>query len=86
MIFLVLLMTHNLTRELQMQTNPRMRITKPERLALWVFEKLETLRNRMVKRVGRFNRPAGQLTLTLSQNEAVLKGYAGINWGQRKAA
>ena len=80
------LVAHNVTRELQMQTQPRARKTNPKRAALWVFEKLETLRNRMIRRAGRLNRPDGVLTLTLSRNEAVQEDYERIMRGLEKAA
>ncbi len=69
-----------------MQTQPRQRKTNPKRAALWVFEKLETLRNRMVRRAGRLNRAAGALTLTLSTNEAVQENYEMVMRGLKKAA
>lgn len=80
------LVAHNVTRELQMRTQPRARKTNPKRAALWVFEKLETLRNRMIRRAGRLNRPDGVLTLTLSRNEAVQEDYERIMRGLEKAA
>lgn len=80
------LVAHNVTRELQMRTQPRNRKTNPKRAALWVFEKLETLRHRMIRRAGRLNRPDGVLTLTLSRNEAVQKDYERIMRGLDKAA
>jgi len=79
-------MAHNLTRELQMQTQQRQRKTNPKRAALWVFEKLETLRNRMIRRAGRLNRPDGALTLTLSKNEAAQEDYERIMRGLEEAA
>jgi hypothetical protein len=42
-------------------------------LSSWAFEKLDTLRHRIIQRAGRFTRPQGQLTLTMSANEAVRK-------------
>lgn len=80
------LVAHNVTRELQMRTQPRHRKTNPKRAALWVFEKLETVRNRTIRRAGRINRPDGMLTLTLSRNEAVQKDYERIMRGLGKAA
>ncbi len=80
------LVAHNVTRELQMRTQPRARKTNPKRAALWVFEKLETLRNRMIRRAGRLNRPDGVQTLTQSRNEAVQEDYERIMRGLEKAA
>ena len=46
---------------------------RPKRPAAWAFEKLDTLRHRIIQRAGRLTRPQGQLTLTMSANEAVRK-------------
>ncbi|HEX6903067.1 MAG TPA: IS1380 family transposase, partial [Thermoanaerobaculia bacterium] len=49
-----------------------------KRAALWPFERLATLRQRLIQRAGRLTRPQGVLTLTLSANPAVredLHGY-----------
>ncbi len=43
----------------------------PKRPAAWTFEKLDTLRHRIIQRAGRFTRPQGELTLTMSANQAV---------------
>jgi len=77
---------HNVTRELQMQTKPRLRGTNPKRAALWLFEKLETVRNKLVRRAGRVHRPDGKLTLTMSRNEAVQAGFDQIMQGLGEAA
>lgn len=68
---LAALFAHNLTRELQMMTSPRSRRTTPQRAALWVFEKLDTLRKTLIQRAGRLTRPQGRLTLTISAGQAV---------------
>lgn len=62
------LFAHNLARELQMATTPPCRNTTAGRAALWAFEKLDTIRNTLLKRAGRFTRPQGLLTLTLNAN------------------
>lgn len=80
------LMAHNVTRELQMQASSRQRRTNPKRAALWLFEKLETVRNRTIRRAGRLSRPDGVLTLTLSRNEAVQSDYERIMRGLGQAA
>ena len=67
------MMAHNLSRELQMlavESAPR---ALPKRSAAWSFEKLDTLRHRIIQRAGRFTRPQGELTLTMSANNAVRK-------------
>ena len=48
----------------------------PKRSAAWAFEKLDTLRHRIIQRAGRLTRPQGQLTLTMSANETVRKDLA----------
>jgi hypothetical protein len=65
---LAALFAHNLTRELQMMLRPPARSTTEQRSALWTFEKLATLRATLLHRAGRFTRPEGKLTLTVSAN------------------
>ena len=60
---------HNLTRQLQMETAPPSRRTTPKRTALWVFQKLETIRHTVIQRAGRLTRPQGTLTLTIGGGE-----------------
>lgn len=64
-------LSHNLNRELQMTTHEPSRGTTTQRSPLWHFERLETLRCKLIQRAGRFTRPQGRLTLTLSANQAV---------------
>jgi len=61
----------NLTRELQMRTQPKERATTPKRAALWAFEKMGTLRKKMIQRAGRITKPGGVITLTMGGNQAV---------------
>jgi hypothetical protein len=64
-------MAHNLSREIQMvTTSPRDR-SQPKRPAAWTFQKLDTIRHRIIQRAGRLTKPKGELTLTMSANEAV---------------
>jgi hypothetical protein len=81
---LAAIVAHNMTRELQMRTTPRRQTADPKRAALWLFEKLETVRNRTIRRAGRLHRPDGMLTLTMSRNEAVQADYdrimTGLGW------
>ena len=76
------LFAHNLSRELQMATTPQCRHTTAKRAALWAFEKLDTLREALIHRAGRFTRPQGKLTLTISANkwikERVLQTLAAL--------
>ena len=67
------MMAHNLSRELQMLASAAAERALPKRPAAWAFEKLDTLRHRLIQRAGRLTRPQGQLTLTMSANEAVRK-------------
>ena len=62
------LFAHNLNCELQMATTSPERGTTANRAALWPFEKLDTLRNTLLHRAGRFTRPQHVLTLTLNAN------------------
>jgi hypothetical protein len=65
------MMAHNLSRELQILAAPPAPRALPKRPAAWKFEKLDTLRHRIIQRAGRFTRPQGELTLTMSANHAV---------------
>jgi len=65
------MMAHNLSREIQMLASPCASRSLPKRPAHWVFEKLDSLRHRIIQRAGRLTRPAGELTLTMSANHAV---------------
>jgi hypothetical protein len=65
------MMAHNLSRELQMLAAPAAPRALPKRPAAWKFEKLDTLRHRVIQRAGRFIRPQGELTLSMSANAAV---------------
>ena len=66
-----MLLAHNLGRELQMIAYPPSRTTLEKRPALWDFARLDTLRCRLIQRAGRLIRPQGQLTLSMSANQAV---------------
>lgn len=65
------ILAHNLNRELQMTARSQTRTTTTRRSPLWEFEQLETLRRKLVQRAGRFTRPQGRPTLTMSANPAV---------------
>jgi len=65
------MIAHNLSREIQMLANAPADRSLPKRPTVWVFEKLDTLRHRILQRAGRLTRPAGELTLTMSANPAV---------------
>jgi len=65
------MMAHNLSRGIQMLTNPRERRSQPKRPAAWTFHRLDTIRHRIIQRAGRLTKPGGELTLTMSGNQAV---------------
>ena len=67
------MMAHNLSRELQMIAAPPAPRALPKRPAAWSFERLDTLRHRIIQRAGRLTRPQGELTFTMSANHAVRK-------------
>jgi len=73
MYTLCAMMAHNLSREVQMLAAPSAQRALPKRPAAWAFERLDTLRHRIIQRAGRFTRPQGELTLTMSANRAVRK-------------
>lgn len=60
------LLAHNLGRELQMCAAPRATTSEPQRPALWRFQTLRRLRERLFVRPGRLTQPQGVLTLTAS--------------------
>ncbi len=68
---LAAVLSHNLNRELQMETKAPDRSTTEKRAPLWVFEELRSLRHRLIQRAGRFTNPQGNLPLTMSANECV---------------
>ena len=68
---LMSMLAHNLSRELQMATQPPQRPTLPSRVAHWVFLSLGTIRQRFLHRAGKLTRPQGELTLTMNANPAV---------------
>jgi len=67
------MMAHNLSREVQMLASRPAKRSLPKRPAAWAFERLDTLRHRIIQRAGRLTRPHGELTLTMSANQAVRK-------------
>jgi hypothetical protein len=64
-------LAHNLSRELQMETMVKQRATTAKRTQLWAFERLDTLRRKLIQRAGRLTRPQGKLTLTMSANTSI---------------
>jgi hypothetical protein len=62
---------HNLTRELQMIAQAPERGTTWKRTQRWLFEKLDSIRGRLIQRAGRLTSPGGKLTLTMSANPSV---------------
>ena len=52
------MMAHNLSRELP---------------AMWTFQRLDTIRHKMIQRAGRLTKPASELTLTMSAHQSVRK-------------
>lgn len=67
------MIAHNLSREIQMLAHPSAYRVLAKRPAAWQFEKLDTIRHRIIQRAGRIIRPNGKLTLTMSANQAVQK-------------
>jgi len=61
---------HNLGRHLQMVASPPSRGTTMRRATLWVFDKFDSLRKRIIQRAARLTRPHGTLTMTMSGNTA----------------
>jgi hypothetical protein len=66
---------HNLARELQMRVDAPSRPTTWKRKALWVFERMDTLRQKLILRAGRLTAPEGRPTLTISANNFIKKNF-----------
>ena len=71
MFTLCSIIAHNLSKEIQMISSSPSTRALPKRPAVWSFQKLDTLRHRIIQRAGRLTRPQGELTLTMSANKAV---------------
>jgi hypothetical protein len=67
---LATLIAHNLNREIQMISRQRVRNTTEKRAPLWVFDKIDSLRRKVIQRAGRITKPNGKLTLTMNANPA----------------
>ena len=80
------MMAHNLSKELQMISAPAASRALPKRPAAWKFKTLDTLRHRIIQRAGRLTRPQGELTLTMSANNAVRKDLLHFLDAVQKAA
>ena len=65
------MMAHNLSREIQMLAAPSAPRARAKLPTAWAFERLDTLRHRIIQRAERLARPQGELTLTMSANQAV---------------
>ena len=63
------ILAHNLTRELQIQLEPRARGTTAKRAALWCFREIGTLRRTLILCAGRMIRPAGKWILSMNSND-----------------
>lgn len=69
------MMTHNLSQEVQMFAKVAVRNTTAKRCTRWVFEKIGTFRNNLIHRAGRITYPQGKLTLTLNANDKVKQEF-----------
>jgi len=68
---LAAIMAHNLNREMQLAASDKKPRTTEKRGPVLPFERLETIRRKMIQRAGSLTRPKGRLTLTLGMNGAV---------------
>ncbi len=68
-------LAHNMGRHLQMIARPPSRNTNLRRAALWVFDKFDSLRKRIIQRAARLTRPHGTLTLTMAGNKATEREF-----------
>lgn len=67
------LLTHNLSRELELQMTTYLpqRGTMAKRTPLWAFQKLGTLQRKLIEHAGRLLRLAGNPVLSMNANETV---------------
>ena len=65
------MLAHNLTRELQMIAHAPRRGTTAKRSPCWVFQKLETIRNKLLLRVGRLTRPGNRSILSINADTSI---------------
>ena len=79
-------MTHSLLLEVHFLSSPSAVRELPKRPASWIFEKLDTLRNRIIQRAGRIIRSQSELTLTMSADHAVRRDLLHFLDVLRKAA
>jgi len=80
------IMTHNLIREMQMDIQEKDRGTTYKRAAHWVFESLNTFRQKIIQRSGRLTSPQGKLTLTMNGSLAFEENFKKIYQGLQVAA
>ena len=80
------MMAHNFSQEMQMIAHRSSGMAKPKRPSAWKFQKLDTIRHRILQRAGRFTKPGGKLTLTMNSNQAVKKDLLHFLDAMQKAA
>ena len=64
-------LAHNLTRELQMVADGPKRKTNAKRSPLWVLRQLGTIRQNLLRRVGRLTRPGNKWVLSINADARV---------------
>jgi hypothetical protein len=79
-------LAHNINRTMQMNIKKKTRHTSFKRTALWVFNQIGTIRRDVINRAGRFTKPQGYLTLTISGNDKVENEFKTYIDGLSKAA
>ena len=68
---LATLIAHNLNRAMQMRVNKPVRHTTEKRTPLWLFEKMDSIRRKLLQQAGRLTNPKGVFTLTMNANTSV---------------
>ena len=64
-------LAHNLTRELQMVAHGPQRTTNTKRSPLWVLRQLGTIRQTLLRRVGRLTRPGNKWVLSINADAGI---------------
>jgi hypothetical protein len=81
------LLAHALSREIQMRAAPpRFRGNTPTRACLWLVDRIDSVRKRVIQRAARLTHPAGKLVLTLQHCPVTAREFMRLLDPLRKAA
>ena len=72
------MLTHNLSRELQIRANAPRRDPSPVATARWRFSTLRTLSNTLIRQAGAIVRPQGRAVIRMNRNDHVMHAFQSI--------